>query len=46
MFVDMPYFMNNPKWYYYDFDDRKYKLREDAPEQARKSYIEFYKSIK
>ena len=44
-FVDMPYFMNNKKWFYFDFEDRKYKLTEYAPKKAKQSYEEFYKMI-
>ena len=44
-FVDMPYFMNDRIWYYFDFEERKYKLTEYAPEKAKQSYEEFYKSL-
>lgn len=40
-----PYFMKNEKWYYYDYEELKYKLTKEAPEEAIKSYKEFY-SIK
>lgn len=39
---DMPYFMEDEKWYYFDFKERKYKLTDEAPEKARQSYKEFY----
>ena len=37
-----PYFMTNEDWYYYDEDASCYKLKEGAPEEAVKSYEEFY----
>ena len=43
--VDMPYFMTDDKWYYYDYDDKKYKLTDEAPEKAKESYVEFYKEV-
>ena len=39
----VPYFMNNEEWYYYDWDEMKYKLTDKAPSEAIKSYKEFYK---
>ena len=44
MDAEMPYFMTNSEWYYYDPDDpdHGYKLTDKAPEKARKSYEEFY----
>ena len=41
MFIDEPYFMKNDKWYYFDFEDRMYKLTSEAPEKANKSYEEY-----
>lgn len=43
--VDMPYFMTNPNWYYYDYKDAVYKLTEKAPEKARQSYKDFYSQV-
>lgn len=40
---DMPYFMENEEWFYYDYEKRKFVLTQFAPEKARKSYEEFYK---
>lgn len=43
--VDMPYFMENEKWYYFDYSKRRYMLTKDAPKKAQKSYDEFYKAL-
>lgn len=40
---DMPYFMENEEWYYFDFDIKKYVLTDKAPDKAVKSYDDFYK---
>ena len=45
MFVDEPYFMKNKTWYYFDFEERKYKLTEEAPKEAIESYNDYYKEI-
>lgn len=37
-----PYFMKNEEWYYFDEKDFMYKLTSKAPEEAVKSYNEFY----
>ena len=37
--------MKNPKWYYFDFKLKKYVLTGVAPEKAKESYDEFYKTI-
>lgn len=42
----MPYFMENNKWYYFDYDERKYKLTDEAPAKAKESYDEFYREIR
>ena len=39
---DIPYFMTNRDWFYFDETEWKYKLTDSAPEKARKSYAEFY----
>lgn len=41
-----PYFMENEEWYYYDYENLKYKLTDKAPKEAVKSYQEFYKEEK
>ncbi len=40
-----PYFMNNEDWYYHDEKEWKYKLTDKAPEEAIKSYYEFYRKV-
>lgn len=52
MDVVMPYFMTNPDWYTViapgeDFpeDGRGYHLTDSAPEEAVKSYEEFYSLV-
>ena len=45
MFIDMPLFMENKEWYYYDFEKKKYFLTERAPRKAKESYDEFYKEL-
>lgn len=44
--LDMPYFMTNDLWYYFDPDKKIYRLTERAPQKARESYIEYYKLLK
>lgn len=43
--VDMPYFMTNDEWFYYDYKTKKYKLTEKAPYKVKKSYEDFYSNI-
>lgn len=43
--IDMPYFMENKKWYYFDYDERKYMLTDEAPTEARVSYDEYYRTL-
>ena len=45
MNIPQPYFMNNSSWYYFDENDWKYILTDDAPEEAKKSYDEFYSQL-
>lgn len=45
MRVPIPYFMKNKEWYYFDEDDFMYKLTDKAPEEAKKSYNEYYKEV-
>ncbi len=42
---DVPHFMDHEEWYFYDTKEHRYKLTEQAPETARKSYEEFYKLL-
>lgn len=43
--LDRPYFMTNSKWYYFDFELRKFVLTNLAPEKAKESYEQFYKEL-
>lgn len=43
--MDMPFFMENEEWYYFDFKEKKYKLTEKAPESAKKDYEDYYKQL-
>lgn len=40
-----PYFMKNKEWYYFDEEEFCYKLTDKAPEEAKKSYAEFYAEL-
>ena len=39
---DMPYFMENSSWYY--FDGKRFVLTDKAPEKAKKSLEEYYRA--
>ena len=39
--LDMPYFMEDESWYY--FDNGRFVLTDKAPEKARESLDQFYK---
>lgn len=39
---DMPYFMENEEWYYFDYKKGKFVLTDKAPEKAVESYKDFY----
>ena len=41
--LDRPYFLENEEWYYYDYEELKYKLTDKATQKAIESYKEFYK---
>lgn len=43
--LDMPYFMENEKWFYFDGKKRKFVLTKEAPAEAKKSYREFYNEL-
>lgn len=43
--VDMPYFMTNDDWYYFDFEHKKYMLTDKAPQKAVDSYKQYYKEV-
>lgn len=42
MRATIPYFMENPEWYYFDEENCCCKLTDKAPPEAVKSYNEFY----
>lgn len=42
--LDMPYFMENEEWYY--FNGERFVLTDKAPERAKESLKEFYKDEK
>ena len=41
--IDEPYFMTNEKWYFYDYDEKKYKLTDNVSKKVKDSYEEYYK---
>lgn len=43
--IDMPYFMKNDEWYYFDYKKKKYMLTDKATEKAKISYKEYMKEI-
>ena len=43
---DIPYFMTNEEWYDFDFNLKRWVLTDKAPEEAKKSYEEFYEAEK
>lgn len=45
MTLDMPYFLQNEDWYYFDFKSKKYILTSIAPEKAKQSYFDFYDEL-
>lgn len=44
-FGKIPYYMTNTKWYYFDENEFKHKLTEEAPQKAIDSYNEHYKLL-
>lgn len=40
---EMPYFLTNEDWFYYDKEEKIYRLTDKATKKARESYEEFYK---
>lgn len=44
--LDMPYFMENDEWYYFDGTNKMFVLTDKAPQKARKSYEEFYAAVR
>lgn len=45
MIIEKPYFMNNKKWYKFDFGKRIFVLTDEAPEKAKESYEEYMKLL-
>jgi len=45
MTTKKPYFMNNKDWFYFDEKDFCYKLTDKAPQKAKESYEEYYRTI-
>lgn len=43
--LDRPYFMENEKWYYFDFNKKSFVLTKDAPKEAEKSYKEYVRLL-
>lgn len=43
MYAEIPYFMENKEWYYYDENEMICKLTDKAPQKAVESYNECYK---
>lgn len=46
MTLNKPYFMNNKDWYYFDEKKFRYILTDKAPNEAIKSYGEYYRLLK
>ena len=46
MLIDIPYFMTNEDWYYFDAEEGIYKMNDSAPTSAKESYKEFYADLK
>lgn len=42
--LKMPFFLNDKNWYFFDENEKKYKLTPEAPPEAKESYEEFYSS--
>ena len=40
--VNVPYFITNESWYYYDEKTERFELTNKAPKEAIRSYIEYY----
>ena len=44
--LDMPYFMENEEWYFFDGTKKVFVLTDKAPEKAKKSYDAFYAAVR
>ena len=45
MTSETPFYMTNNEWYYFDKENWCYRLTDKAPEEAIKSYNEFYEAL-
>lgn len=43
--VDMPYFMENKEWFYFDYKKKRHVLTDKAPIKAKESYKEYYTAL-
>ena len=43
--LDMPYFMRNEEWFYFDEKKQRFVLTEKATEKAKQSYEVFYEEL-
>lgn len=43
---DRPYFMQDKSWYEFDFDKGEFVLTDKAPDDAKRSLAEFYRTEK
>lgn len=43
--LDRPYFMENEEWYYFDFEEKKFKLTDKANNEAKESYKAYYEAV-
>lgn len=43
--LDMPYFMENKEWYYFDAKKQRFVLTEKATEKAKQSFKEYYEEL-
>lgn len=46
MLMEIPFFMSNPEWYRHDEVSRRLVLTDKAPEEAVRSYREFYAALR
>ncbi len=44
-FNEIPYFLTNEEWFYFDEENYHYVLTTKAPPKAVESYKEFYKEL-
>lgn len=46
LIAEVPYFLENKEWYYYDEKKGCYKLTDKAPKKAIESYNKYYEELK